>query len=162
MRKSRFTEEQIIKVLKEHAAGLSAGDVCPNVTTLRPANRCRMASSKASTADCATSVSTSTCSLTSRRRDRSSKNGGSTTTPTDRARASTGSHRQSSQHAPRRGKTGTDSPYERGQVGEQVTIEPAVLEFRSSPFRVLYKTTFNANERKQLDRISYLMIHKTP
>src|SRR4051812_50057167 len=28
MRKSRFTEEQIIKLLKEHAAGLSASDVC--------------------------------------------------------------------------------------------------------------------------------------
>lgn len=28
MRKSRFSEEQIIRILKEHAAGLSASDVC--------------------------------------------------------------------------------------------------------------------------------------
>jgi putative transposase len=27
-KQTRFTEEQIIKVLKEHAAGLSAGEVC--------------------------------------------------------------------------------------------------------------------------------------
>ena len=28
MRKSRFSEELTIKILKEHAAGLSAGEVC--------------------------------------------------------------------------------------------------------------------------------------
>src|SRR6266550_2453547 len=44
------------------------------------------------------------------------------TTPTDHTRASTGSHQLSSQHAPIRGITGTDSTYEWGQVGEQVTI----------------------------------------
>ena len=43
-------------------------------------------------------------------------------TPIDRTRASTGSPQPSSQHAPERGKTGTDSPYKRGQIGEQVTL----------------------------------------
>ena len=70
---------------------------------IAPANRCRMALSKASTAACAMSASTNTCSPTSRRRARSSKNGGSTTTQTDRTRASTGSHQLISQHAPIRG-----------------------------------------------------------
>lgn len=28
MKRSRFTEEQIIGILKEHAAGLSAGELC--------------------------------------------------------------------------------------------------------------------------------------
>jgi len=28
MKRKRFTEEQIIKVLKEHSAGLSAGELC--------------------------------------------------------------------------------------------------------------------------------------
>ena len=37
MRKSRSTEEQIIRVLKEHAAGLSASDVCRNTASaMRP------------------------------------------------------------------------------------------------------------------------------
>src|SRR3977135_922802 len=79
-----------------------------------------MASSRASTAACETSASTNICSPTSTRREPSSKNGGSTTTPTDHTRASTGSHRLSSQNAPIRGKTGQESHYERGQVGEQV------------------------------------------
>src|ERR1041385_1273929 len=80
-----------------------------------------MASWRVSTAACVTSALTSTCSPTSTRRAGSSKNGGSTTTPTDRTRASMGSHRLSLQHAPIRGITGTDSPYERGQHGEHVT-----------------------------------------
>ena len=77
---------------------------------------------EASTADCVTNASTNTCSATSRTHARSSKNGGSTTTPTDRTRASTGSHQLSSLRAPIRGITGTDSSYERGQVGEQVRV----------------------------------------
>src|SRR5580704_17400486 len=81
-----------------------------------------MALLRASTAGCATSASTSTCSPTSTRHVRSSKHGGRTTTLNDPTRASTGSHQPSSQHAPCRGKTGTDSPYERGQIGEQVSV----------------------------------------
>src|SRR6202050_2356047 len=99
-----------------------SSSVASNGTTLRPANRCRMASSRASTGACATNASTSICSPTSKRRARSSKIGGPTTTPTDRIRATTGSHQPSSQHAPIRGKTGTDSPYNRGHIGEQVMV----------------------------------------
>src|SRR3984885_16113083 len=91
-----------------------------------------MALSKASTAACATNASTSICSPTSQRRARSSKNGGPTTTPTDRTRALTGSHQPSSQHAPIRGKTGTDSPYKRGQIGEQVTKAELMDDRRTS------------------------------
>src|SRR5947208_4342283 len=40
-------------------------------------------------------------------------------------RASTGSHGLSSQHAPIRGISGTDTPYKRGQVGEQVKKKQA-------------------------------------
>ena len=40
-----------------------------------------------------------------------------TNTPSDRTRASTGSHQPSSQHAPTRGKTGTNSPYEGASWG---------------------------------------------
>src|SRR3954464_12921167 len=94
-----------------------------NGTTSHQANQCKMVSWKALTAACGTSASTSTCSPTSKRHARSSKHGGSTTIPTDRTRASTGSHQLSSQHAPIRGITGTDSPYERGQFGEQVTAD---------------------------------------
>src|ERR1044072_5486621 len=99
-----------------------------NGTTSRQANRCRMALSRASTVGSETSASTSTCSPISTRHVRSSKHGGSTTTPNDRIRASTGSHQPSSQHAPIRGKTGTDSPYERGQIGEQVSLSVDVLK----------------------------------
>src|SRR5689334_5392742 len=83
-----------------------------------------MASSRASTGGSATSALTSTSSPTSPRHAGSSKNGGSTTTPTDRTRASTGSLQPSLLHAPTRGITGTDSPYERGHLGEQVMGNP--------------------------------------
>ena len=41
MRKGRFSEEQIIKVLKEHAAGLSAGELCRKHEKLWPKGRSR-------------------------------------------------------------------------------------------------------------------------
>ena len=61
---------------------------------------------------------------------RSSKNRGSTTTPTDRARASTDSRQPSLQHAPIRGKSGTDCTYERGQVGERVNSQAVLTPVR--------------------------------
>jgi hypothetical protein len=51
----------------------------------------------------------------------SSKNGGSTTILPTAHEPQRAPPPLSSQHAPIRGKTGTDSPYERGQVGEQVS-----------------------------------------
>ena len=62
----------------------------------------------------------STCSAISTRRMRLSKHGGSTTIPTGCTRTSTGSHQLASEHAPIRGITGTDFPFERGHFGEQV------------------------------------------
>src|SRR5271165_5469616 len=123
-----------------------------NGTTSHPANQCRMASWKASTAGYATSASTSICSPTSERRNGSSKNGGPTTTPTDRTRASMGSHQPSSQHASTRGKTGTDSPYERGQIGEQVS-EGASAEAESKNF-VFLAAKVAARELIERDNVS--------
>ena len=59
---------------------LAAGSAASNGTTSRPASRRRTASSKASTAGCATNASTSICSPISPRLAGSSKPGGSTTT----------------------------------------------------------------------------------
>jgi len=68
---------------------------------------------------------------TSRRRVRSSKNGGSTTTPTDGTRASTGSHQLSSQHA-HGGHTGTDSPYKLRTTRGEVSLTTRHVHLRST------------------------------
>ena len=73
-----------------------------NGTTLRRASRHRMALESLNGR--LPNASTSTCSSASKRPARSPKTGGSTTTPTDRKRASKGSHQPSSQHAPGRAK----------------------------------------------------------
>src|SRR4051794_26792116 len=75
----------------------------------------------------------STCSPISTKLARSLRNGGSTTTPTDRTRASTGSHRPSLQPAPTGAKPRTDSTYKRGQIGEQVRCH--ALEFQHAHVR---------------------------
>jgi len=74
--------------LTSNAFWLGNRGVASSGTTSHQANRCRMASSRALTAGSVTSASTSTCSPTSRKPVRSSKNGGSTTTPSDPTRAS--------------------------------------------------------------------------
>jgi hypothetical protein len=79
---------------------------------------------RASTADCVTSASTSTCSRTSARHARLSKNGGSTTTPTDHARASTGSHQLSSQQ-------------ERDRTRRGAVADSRRAALRSAPFGVI-------------------------
>ena len=58
---------------------------------------------------------------------RSSKNGGTTTTQSDRTRASTGSHQPSSQHAPTRGITGTILLINEDKLGSRcLTIDGSV------------------------------------
>lgn len=54
----------------------------------------------------------------------------------------TGSHQLSSQHAPIRGITGTDSTYEWGQVGEQVSLgNTRILKARSTKTRLSFVCT---------------------
>ena len=51
MKKGRYSEEQIIAVLKEHPAGIPVADSCRREgTTSRLKSRCRTASLRASTA----------------------------------------------------------------------------------------------------------------
>ena len=76
--------------LKRHP-GRGNRSAVSNGTTSRRANQCRMASCESFNGRSARRVSQRTpVRQPQRRRDRSSKNGGSTTTPTDRIRASTG------------------------------------------------------------------------
>src|SRR6476620_9993224 len=70
------------------------------------------------------SASTSTCSATCRAPAGSSKNGGPTTTPTGRIRALAATHQTSLQPGPAGAKTSTESSYERGQSGGNVS--PAI------------------------------------
>jgi hypothetical protein len=91
MKKSRFTQEQIIGILKEHHAGLSAADLCRKHGI--------------SDAACATNASTSTCSQVTRKPNTSSKHGGMTTTTIDPTRASKVSHQSNLQTGPNRTKT---------------------------------------------------------
>src|SRR5665213_1416186 len=100
-----------------------------NGDTLRQAEE-EWGPSTPSTAGCATNVSTSICSTISATHARSSKHGRSTTTPDDLTQAWVGSHRRSLQHAPLRGITRTDSPYERGHNGEQVIIDKPFEDLR--------------------------------
>ena len=99
MRKGRFSEEQIIAVLKEHQAGIPVVELCRKHgisdatfytwrskyggmeqagTTSRPASRCRTPSSSPSTAASAMKASMSVYSAACRWRAGSSKHGGST------------------------------------------------------------------------------------
>ena len=88
-----------------------------------------IASSSASTDVCVTSASTSTSStpLSIIEKWRTNSN-------TNRPHSSlNGSHQPSSQRTSTRGEAGTDPPYKRGQVGEQVTATASIREGWESP-----------------------------
>lgn len=96
MRKGRFSEEQIIAILREQEAGMATAEVCRrhgSAAWRMPARCCQT--------------------------------GGTTTTEHDRTRASTGSRRTSLQGGPQRTITRTDSSYERVPSGGKVTLNKA-------------------------------------
>jgi hypothetical protein len=110
-------QRQRHRVHLECHPGLAAGErhrIALHRTGKTDAERLRREFQKAG---CATSASTSTCSATSTRRVRSSKHGGDDYNTIDTTRACSGLTSTEFAARPKWGKTGTDSPYERGQIG---------------------------------------------
>ena len=94
------------------------------------------------------------CSPTSKRRASSSKNGGPTTTPTDRTRASEGSHQPSSQHAPNQGQNWNRdfSPISEGKLGSRSgnMNVPCSVTLHSRPNISTRRPVNNAEIRREI------------